>query len=360
MKLRVFADHRVIVSCGTCAFRDDCGGLDDQQSMWGCFSACSAECVTRGCDWTCPSSNSDFVERVRDVGGLSNRGLVLRPLASAELPSYVPMIHHGYGRGPDSDIRVDAHVAAISIKDVFRARADGRLEVVAEDGRLLRRRFGLRDDAKVLLVCVADDRPLERYWAHRVLDGIPGRLTQLDLLGVTLPNFSFFTDAPRTHTMWNRRRMLRTGEELSSRGLPVVPHLNALTTEDWRFWKEFLIAHPEISVVAKEFQTGLREKKKAATAISALRALQDDVGRPLRLIAIGATQYIDKLRRAVGSVTFVDSGPFIRAMKRRARVPHAGPPRWRTVSTTSGSEVLDLLNGNIRAHAAFISRALRG
>lgn len=359
MKLPVVRDHRVVASCGGCAFREDRGGLDDQQSMWGCFSACSAECVTRGCDWTCPSSPSDFIERVRDVGGFSNRGLVLEPLAASGLPSYVPMIHHGYGRGADSDVRVDAEVAAISIKDLFRQREDGRLEVVADDPASLRRRFGLRDDARVLLVCVATDRHLERYWAHRIIDGIPAGLSQLGLLGVTLPNFSFFTDAPRTHTMWNRRRMLRTGEELSMHGVPVVPHLNALTTEDWRFWKEFLIAHPEIDVVAKEFQTGLREKEKAAIAIDALGALQDHVRRPLRLVAIGATRYIGRLRRVFGSVSFVDSAPFMRAMKRRARVPHAGPARWRTVSTSSGSEVLDLLNSNIRAHAAFISRALR-
>ncbi len=176
------------------------------------------------------------------------------------------MIHHGYGRGLDREVAVEAKVAAISIKDLFRAREDGHLEVVAEDPVSLRRRFGLRDDSQVLLVCIADDRPLERYWAHRRLDDLPARIAKLGLLGVTLPNYSFFSDAPRTHTMWNRRRMFRTGEELSGAGIAVVPHLNALTSEDWRFWKDFLVAHREVDVVAKEFQTGLRDKNKAASA----------------------------------------------------------------------------------------------
>jgi hypothetical protein len=293
---------------------------------------------------------------MRDVGGFSNEGIPLEPLGAAALPSYVPMIHHGYGRGSDGEVALDARTAAISIKDVFRARHDGRLEVVADDPASLRRRFGLRDDSKVLLVCIADDRPLERYWAHRRLDDIPARLVRLGLLGVTLPNYSFFTDAPRTHTLWNRRRMLLVGAELSAQGLPVVPHLNALTSEDWRFWGEFLRAHPEINVLAKEFQTGLREKNKAANAITSLRRLQDDAGRPLRLIAVGATRYLRSISNAFAPVTFVDSGPFMRTMKRRARMPGAGKPQWRKVSVPSGSELLDLLNSNIRAHAAFIAR----
>lgn len=358
MKLPVVHDHRVIVPCTACAFRAECGGLDDQQSFWGCFSACSADCITRGCDWTCPASPTDFIERVRDVGGLSTDAVTLTPLSVAALPSYVPMIHHGYGRGSDSELALDAPIAAISIKDVFRARDDGRLEVVAEDAASLRRRFGLREDSKVLLVCVADDRPLERYWAHRRADGMPARLAKLGLLGVTLPNYSFFTDAPRTHTLWNRRRMFRVGEELSAQGLPVVPHLNALTSEDWRFWRDFLRTHPEIHVIAKEFQTGLREKDKAASAIASLRQLQDDVGRPLHLIAIGATRHLRSLHKALASVTFVDSGPFMRAMKRQARVPGAGKPQWRKVSVPPGGELLDLLNNNIRAHAAFIARSV--
>jgi hypothetical protein len=358
VKLPVLRDHRVIVPCTACAFRAECGGLDDQQSLWGCFSACSTDCITRGCDWTCPASPADFIERVRDVGGFSTTGLPLKPLGAAALPSYVPMIHHGYGLGSDDDVALDVTIAAISIKDVFRERDDGRLDVVADDPASLRRRFGLRDGAQILLVCIANDRPLERYWAHRRLDDIPARLAKLGLIGVTLPNYSFFTDAPRTHTLWNRRRMLRVGEELSALGLPVVPHLNALTSEDWRFWTDFLRAHPEIHVLAKEFQTGLREKGKAAHAIESLRKLQDDVGRPLRLIAVGATRYLNSLHNVFESVTFVDSGPFMRAMKRRERVAGAGKPRWRKVSVPSGTDLLDLLNSNIRVHAAFIARNL--
>ena len=358
MNLPILRDHRVIVSCQSCAFLSDCGGLDDQQSLWGCFTACSADCIKRGCDWTCPGSPADFVERVREVGGLSNEALTLRTLTPDVLPPYVPMIHHGYGLGPDREVGVEAKVAAISIKDLFRVREDGHLEVVAEDPVSLRRRFGLRDDSEVLLVCISDDRPLERYWAHRRLDAIPGRLAKLGLLGVTLPNYSFFSDAPRTHTMWNRRRMFRVGEELSSAGIAVVPHLNALTSEDWRFWKEFLVTHREIEMVAKEFQTGLRDKRKAANAISSLAKLQDDVGRPLRLLAVGATRHIQTLRKTFASVTFVDSGPFMRAMKRRARVPGSDRPRWRKVSVPAGPQLMDLLNSNIRTHAAFVARAL--
>jgi hypothetical protein len=274
------------------------------------------------------------------------------------LPSYVPLIHHGYGRAREEGLTVDATVAAISIKDVFRERHDGRLDVVADDPIALRRHFGLRDDAQVLLVCVANDRHLERYWAFRKVDAIPARLARLGFLGVTLPNFSFFLDAPRTHTMWNRSRMLRAGEELSGAGLAVVPHLNALTVEDWRFWKDFLVARPEISVVAKEFQTGLREKDKAEGAITALRDLVAQVDRPLHLVAVGATRHLHSLKTVFRSVTFVDSAPFIRTMKRRRCSAEQGRPRWRNVTVSRGPGLADLLNSNIRTHAAFINRTV--
>jgi hypothetical protein len=147
VKLPILRDHRTIVPCTACAFRAECGGLDDQQSLWGCFSACSVDCIPRSCDWTCPANPADFIERMRDVGGFSNDGVALKPLGDAALPSYVPMIHHGYGLGSDDEITLDAKVAAISIKDVFRARYDGRLEVVADDPVSLRRHFGLHEDS---------------------------------------------------------------------------------------------------------------------------------------------------------------------------------------------------------------------
>ena len=71
-------------------------------------------------------------------------------------------------------------------------------------------------------------------------------LARLGTIAMTVPNFSFFENAPRPHTLWNLKRMLIVAEELTTAGLPAVVHLNALTAADWKLWTHFLRVRPEI------------------------------------------------------------------------------------------------------------------
>ena len=67
------------------------------------------------CDWVCPAKD-DFVDHVREVGGLDAVAGPILPLTNVELPSYVPVVRHGSSRSSP----LSADVVALSLGDVVR------------------------------------------------------------------------------------------------------------------------------------------------------------------------------------------------------------------------------------------------
>ena len=92
---------RRLVSCAGCHFLRDCGGLDGQQGLWGCFSKCKSDGVCNRADWTCPCRPERFARRLEEVRGDLHpfvTRFLTAPLNDELLPIYVPLIHHGYAR----------------------------------------------------------------------------------------------------------------------------------------------------------------------------------------------------------------------------------------------------------------------
>ena len=69
------------------------------------------------------------------------------------------------------------------------------------------------------------------------------RIANLKFAAVTVPNYSYFTDAPRTDILWNRKRAMIVTEELSAAGALVIPHLNALSQFAY-FGKHYILIVP--------------------------------------------------------------------------------------------------------------------
>jgi hypothetical protein len=333
-----------VPTCAQCAFRAPCGGLHGQQSFGGCFHGCGTDCGGPArCDWVCPAKQ-DFVDHVREVGGLDAPPTAVLPLTN-DLPSYVPMVRHGASRGSP----LSADVVALSLGDVLGGAERDNYGAGLGSAADVRSRFKIRSDARVVLVCVADDRPLERYWALRASSAVPDKLAGIGLLAVTIPNFSVFDDAPRTHTLWNWRRMAIVAGELSAAGVAVIPHLNSSQVEDWDRWYTFLRDNPGIAYVAKEFQTGLRARSKGVPAIRSLAELQQRLGRPLHPVVVGGVAYAADLAAHFDRLTFVDSQPFMKAVYRRKR---SRMGRWEAHPTDG--LVDDLLEENVATHAAHV------
>lgn len=337
-----------VAGCRDCPIFADCGGLDDQQRFWGCFTDCkgTGRCDDR--DWTCPCRVNTFIRRWRQVGGLPpSPPKVFRSVANTRLPLYVPLIQHGSSRKRG----LLAEVVALPTAEVTRRRRRGGFGPRAETANALRDEFRVSRKTQVLLVSVGDDEPLEVYWELRKTHDTPTALAKLGLLGMTVHNFSFFLDAPRPHTLWNRYRMVRLAEELSDAGVPIVLHINELTAADRDFWVDLLRENQNMTYVAREFQTGNKSPEAGVESLSALRELQDRIGRDLHPIAVGGPQYVDVLARAFRHFTVVDSQPFMQTMfRQRIIVSPDGSCQWRKSPTNKGSPLDELLAYNIRRY----------
>lgn len=329
---------QLVASCSRCAYREACGMLDDDQSvLFGCFID-----HQEPCDFTCPCRPAEYRARLREVGGLQSRPWAPLNGPTAQLPLHIPVVRHGYFKGKEL-----AHddVVGISIKDLFGRRRVGGYRPIAESYEELCAKFRLRLGTPIVLISVAQDRYIERYWAMRNVPGheLARRIAALKFAAVTVPNYSFFSDAPRTDILWNRKRAMIVAEELSAAGVLVVPHLNAITEADWRFWEEVLRAQ-KLWVVSKEFQTGLRRHDLGFAAIDRLDRIQDRVGAALHPIVVGGAQYNAEFARRFRSHSIVDSHAFMSSVHRRAFEFRDGRLRRQRVT----APVDELLPCNVR------------
>ena len=337
-----------LINCDECYFRAVCGGMDGQQSLGGCMTHCHSDCLANGCAWTCPNRD-DWLSRWEEVGGWPPAPLL--PIRSPgeqekrfKMPRYLPVIQHGYSRASSL---VWPNVAIPTFKVVRHGRNES-LYLSVNGASDLRKKFKVAPLTQILMVSVSFDDPIERYWQGRRVDNIPAQLSTLDAMGITTPNFSFFSDAPRTHTLWNRTRIVRVAEELSAAGMGVILHLNAQTRADWRFWTEVLRDQPQIRYVAKEFQTGLHNLAKVKQALDDLAQLQQEIGRDIHPVMMGAMQFAPYAASHFNDFTIVDSSAFLKAMSRRVLIrTKSGHWNWQPISTAEEEPLDSLLFHNI-------------
>lgn len=344
-----------VPACPGCGLRSNCGGLGHQITLYGCFSLCVTECRDQDCDWTCPNNRGSlWNHRWGQVGGWpALPAIAVAPLKSPslELPFYVPQIHHATSR---KDV-LHYPVVAVPTFCVVGRRRNGDYGVRDADGAALRERLGVAPEAQILLVSVAPDEKLELYWRFSKSRKTPEALANLGIVGITSPNYTSFRDVPRTHNIWNRTRIMRTSEALSAAGVPVIPHLNASTMDDWRYWADLLKAQPQINTICKEFQTGLALHEAGKSALDRLNWLQEDVGRELHLVAVGASRYAAELSQIFSHLSLVDSVPFFKTIKRRVFTYSRGArPKWVKQETAKASALDAELESNIRLYGQWL------
>lgn len=337
---------RSITSCYRCAWHSICGGRPDgQQSVFGCFEPCQTPGKCKGL--ACPCQGDRFLKLIGDVGGLDSRpwGPIHGP--DLELPLYVPILRHGKKR----ERLFDRPVLGVSIRDLLpRRRAETYHPVVTSAGQL-RDWYRVPQETRIIVSSVAPDQVIEDFWSFRNVTDVVAELAELDLAAMTTPNYSFFTNVPRTHTLFCRKRIVVVAEELSAAGIPAILHVNAETAADWDFWFDVLSGFPGIRHVAKEFQTGNRKLDFGLRALHELNRLQQRLGRRLHPIAIGGAQYAMHFARHFEAYTVMDSHPFMTATKRRELVFRNG--RLSKVRRRAAM-IDDLLECNESRHAAML------
>lgn len=337
----------MILGCRACCFLAECGGLDGTLDFFGCHRATPEVCRANG--WTCPQcSPGEFLRRKAAVRARV-RGAARPNGPSVPLPAYVANLQHRYGWTG----RLPQSVVAIPTPEVIggRGRSFGpKFKSLQE----LRSKFHLGPDTQVLLVSVTTDPFLERYWRWAKETRTAERLAEFGLASITVPNFSFFSDAPRFHHLYNRGRLEACLNELAQAAVPVIPHVHALTSGDLAYWCAWLREHVEVRHVCREFQTGNDEE-----AINELARLQDEIGRDLHPVIVGGTRFAARLRDLFSHSTVIDSIPFMKAVHRQRAVERDGRVTWEPHQTSTARAVGALVRHNIELYGAIAGNPSR-
>lgn len=311
------------MACRDCYANPHCGGLDNLFAAIGCCLGCAPGT----CDFTCPNNEEFYRRRLADVGGLDNFQISqVKAPSAVGLPRYIPLIHHGYSRQSS----LVCNVAAVPLFKVICHLSRKTYGSRFKSAEQLFDYFKIQRPAQLILCGVAPDRRLEWFWQwHRKFE-IAQLIQSLGCFAVSIPNFSFFSHYPRWHILYNRKRLLLTMERLSTAGVAVIPHLNALNSADWDFWTGFLIEHQEVTLVIKEFQTGNRTKKSGDESFEEMIKLQDRVGRSLHPIFVAGSRYYAQARKAFRDFSILDSRPFLQTLNRTRLVKNND--RWEFVA----------------------------
>lgn len=295
-----------------------------------------------------------FQRRWADVGW--PKSTPMRPLQAFDpthLPEYLPIIQHGGKRR----IPLDAPTIGIpTFKILHWYRSSKQLRPVVRSARSLREMFHLRQDCRVVLISVAKDPQIEQFWSRHRKDEIATAIRELNIEAMTVPNFSFFEDAPYIHNVWNRWRMIRVAETLSAAGISVIPHLNTLYSNDWDYWRGYLQEHPNITCIVKEFQTGNAKAQYAREAIAALRRLEQRLGRGLHPILVGARFVLGEAKASFPRMTLADSNPFMKTVNRRELTANLGGRRkWLRLQLERHERLDSLLATNLLRYTQWVA-----
>src|SRR4051812_10466784 len=209
-------------ACRECIHFEDCGGIQPERALFDCFAQyCVRHCDLAACDNVCPYNPkvSSFLE---EVDGLRFDKLFPLGQAPADLPRYVPLVHHASRRRTP----LAYPVVALDTYKVFRLVKD-EYTALARNAEELRRAFCLAPSTRIVLRGTAKDPLLERYWSYRRRDRVAEQMARLAISLVIGPNFSHFLGLPRTDNLFNRKRQLICLGEMAAAGLSPVPHLSA-------------------------------------------------------------------------------------------------------------------------------------
>ena len=333
------------VGCEDCVFQRDCGGLSEKSSLFGCYSECIVSCKRATCDLTCPNNPNLFTERLVEIGGTFGSSLPALKAPTIRLPRYITKIHNGSGREKDIEMRV----AAIPIRELL-CKSGPNVSCRFQDASQVRQYFRLSAQTDYIISCISVDPDVEMVWNGLRYGELAKDIARLKPAAIIVPNFSFFIDdVPRTHTLYNRKRICLAAQILSEVDCRVIVPLNALTAHDWNYWYELLRGNPAMKYVAKEFQTGLSGPSAARQAIEHLSRLQERLGRSLHPVALGAGRYRTIMRTHFDKYTIIDSRPFMAATKRRLMIQAKSGSYSEVFSPTARNESTDnLLEANLR------------
>jgi hypothetical protein len=342
--------------CQECRFKPRlCHGTDGHLGVHGCPAFDHSKCVEY--EWTCPCNLERLVERHREVGGFDC--ILNTPLRSIDipLPKYIPTFYHDFpGTKP-----LNLEWIALPLHHLLKFSSKGTIAAIVKTGQELRESLCIQQGTKIVVTGPGPDQTLEDFWRFHRKANLFRLLKDLDIQLFTVPNFSFFSDMPPMHHRYNQSRILRLAERASDAGVNAVLHLNAIHEDAWRGWENLFIKHAEIKFVCLEFQTGYASPVIGEAALARLVKLQDNVGRPLHPILIGAARYAYGIGKNFESCTFIDAEPFLQTFNRKifTGLPD-GKCKWTFSRSKPDESLIPRFKFNLYSHSQRITDRVRG
>jgi hypothetical protein len=332
------------LGCHQCADRAICGGIHKQQDAFSCLDDCCGK--PESCDGMCPKNPTGFLERMREINGLTLENIPRAPRRPAiRLPNYIPYVYHGNRRTKPLDVAA----IALPLRRFYRADGTLRFNSRAE----IEVAFGIAVGTQIVLIGSSRDKPIETWWnlsEQRSL--VLEALRKCGIALITGPNYSLFTDEVRWNDMHAMKRIGLAWQEILAAGVPGAYHLNGRTKQDYHRLTEFIASRDEVTDVVFEFRTAWRSRMPFH--VIELNKLAQRVGRPLHLVMIGGIQWLPAVDAAFDRVTYVDTSAFMRAMHRqRLYLGNDGKMKKTSEFTLTGQPLDTLLAENIatmRAH----------
>lgn len=331
------------LGCVSCVDRPICGGAHNNTSFFDCGDYCRCD-DKEACDLVCRGKPKQYVERLREVGGLDFMNVPRASIGAIEaLPSMVPLIEHATARVST----VNSPIVALPLYALVNANL-GALRY--PDRGALSQRFGIDPNARLVISGVARDRKIERFWAIQDRPALLEQLVALNIALITPPNFSVLTDVPRTDNLHAMKRILISAVEMLRAGLPTALHVNARTERDYDRWAELIADRPEIQYLSFEFATGAGRGERLDWHVARLTELAARVPHVLRLVVRGGMRALEPLRSAFTSVTMIDTDAFTKTRCRQeAQFRPDGKLVWRKHPTAPGEPLDALLQQNVAA-----------
>lgn len=342
------------LGCNHCVLRPTCGGLNVHAGLFDCGAFCQCK-NPDSCDRVCAGHPERFARALKEVNGFDFDNIpVSPPVAASILPGYVPLMDHAYTRLQNS---LDLLWVALPLSALVRSR-DGR--IAFDTPEALRAKYKLSSETKIVLSGVDRDPALERWWGALDRRASIRALMKIGISLVSAPNYSVFSDEPRSDNLFNQKRIAIACAEFISEGMPCALHINARTERDYERFAAHLAAHREIEYVAFEFSTGAGYGRRMEFHLTELERLAERSGRRLRLLLRGAANELARLKTHFQTIHFIDTDAFVKTQRRQRWVFEevSGGIAAEKQPTEKGAPLDDLFLSNIQARSLFIHQKL--
>lgn len=178
--------------------------------------------------------------RVSHVGGLAFDEVEAKPVAPLQLPAYIPQLRLDCGRLG----HLDAGWYAVRPNAVLRR---GRILPASE----VRRKLGLRDGQKLMLLLFDRDKILERLFDPAMILSI----AEARYDAVVSPSYSAWSPRPRTETLFNAKRSLVYFAAMQLVDVPSVARVVWEVERDVQRYATWAERNPAVRLVAIDLQT---------------------------------------------------------------------------------------------------------